>query len=112
MIGFVARQNVNFCGVANQTLTNYVTTVCCIIILLVNIIVLYCFYTPIIQEWLQLEDNYTVHKIHGPRLDILETSEQLIRQYLCIPYILVYKSNFLDAKMGSKNRPRLIFGRT
>ena len=29
-----------------------------------------------------------------------------------IPYILVYKSNFLDVKMGSKNRPRLIFGRT
>ena len=31
-------------------------------------------------------------------------------QYL--PYILVYKSNFLDVKMGSKNWPRLIFGRT
>ena len=29
-----------------------------------------------------------------------------------VPYILVYKSNFLDVKMGSKNRPRLIFGRT
>ena len=29
-----------------------------------------------------------------------------------IPYILVYKSNFLDVKMGSKNRPRHIFGRT
>ena len=29
-----------------------------------------------------------------------------------IPYILMYKSNFLDVKMGSKNRPRLIFGRT
>ena len=29
-----------------------------------------------------------------------------------LPYILVYKSNFLDVKMGSKNRPRLIFGRT
>ena len=23
-----------------------------------------------------------------------------------LPYILVYKSNFLDVKMGSKNRPR------
>ena len=32
--------------------------------------------------------------------------------YTCIPYILVYKSNFLDVKMGSKNWPRLIFGRT
>ena len=31
---------------------------------------------------------------------------------LLLPYILVYKSNFLDVKMGSKNRPRLIFGRT
>ena len=29
-----------------------------------------------------------------------------------LPYILVYKSNFLDVKVGSKNRPRLIFGRT
>ena len=29
-----------------------------------------------------------------------------------LPYILVYKSNFLDVKMDSKNRPRLIFGRT
>ena len=29
-----------------------------------------------------------------------------------VPYILVYKSNFLDVKMGSKNRPQLIFGRT
>ena len=29
-----------------------------------------------------------------------------------LPYILAYKSNFLDVKMGSKNRPRLIFGRT
>ena len=29
-----------------------------------------------------------------------------------LPYILVYKSNFLDVKMGSKNRSRLIFGRT
>ena len=29
-----------------------------------------------------------------------------------LPYILVYKSNFLDVKMGPKNRPRLIFGRT
>ena len=29
-----------------------------------------------------------------------------------LPYILVYKLNFLDVKMGSKNRPRLIIGRT
>ena len=32
--------------------------------------------------------------------------------FIYIPYILVYKSNFLDMKMGSKNQPRLIFGRT
>ena len=32
--------------------------------------------------------------------------------HIKLPYILVYKLNFLDVKMGSKNRPRLIFGRT
>ena len=41
---------------------------------------------------------------------LLVTDQPLF--FFHVPYILVYKSNFLDVKMGSKNRPRLIFGRT
>ena len=43
---------------------------------------------------------------------IMDHNKTLYYPKTQLPYILVYKSNFLDVKMGSKNRPRLIFGRT
>ena len=40
----------------------------------------------------------------------VHVGRRIKEKYSHVPYILVYKSNFLDVKMGSKNRPRLIFG--
>ena len=65
------------------------------------------FFVSVTRQFERFLVRYQTDKPMIPHLsgDLLTLIKEL-------PYILVYKSKFLDVKMGSKNRPRLIFGRT
>ena len=84
-----------------------------------SILVLFQLYNFCKKEKRKLFDHH-FHEIKFPANTIfsaiakLKTREKNVPKNFLqnLPYILVYKSNFLDVKMGSKNWPRLIFGRT